>query len=152
MFLVPMSREGRDLSRSLDRMFDETFERFFSAPLARGNGPGADSAPRSPALDVSESDRAYAVKLEVPGVKKEDVKVTIDGRRVTVQAESKAEAEKKDGDRIVYRERSLSSYSRSFTLPVEVDQAGASAKLEDGVLALELPKRGVSAAAQLAVN
>jgi HSP20 family protein len=107
---------------------------------------------RSPALDVAESDLAYRVKLDVPGVKKEDVKVTIDGRRVSVKAESASVAEQKDGDRIVYRERAVSSYARSFTLPVEVDQASASAKLEDGVLALELPKRGAAAAAQLTVN
>jgi HSP20 family protein len=107
---------------------------------------------RSPALDVAESDLAYRVKLDVPGVKKENVKVTIDGRRVSVQAESASEAEQKEGDRIVYRERSISSYSRSFTLPVEVDQASASAKLEDGVLALDLPKRGATAAAQLTIN
>jgi HSP20 family protein len=125
MFLVPLSRLPRDYSRS-------------------------------PALDVAESDLAYRVKLDVPGVKKEDIKVTIDGRRVSVQAESATQTEKKDGDRsadrIVYRERSVSSYARSFTLPVEVDQASASAKLEDGVLALDLPKRGATAAAQLTVN
>lgn len=107
---------------------------------------------RSPALDVAESDLAYRVTLDVPGVKKEDVKVTIDGKRVSVQAESAAAAEQNDGDRIVYRERSVSSYARSFTLPVEVDQASASAKLENGVLALDLPKRGATAAAQLTVN
>jgi HSP20 family protein len=120
----------------------------FLVPLARL--PRDHS--RSPALDVAESDLAYRVKLDVPGVKKEDVKVTIDGRRVSVQAESATQTETKDGDRIVYRERSVSSYARSFTLPVEVDQASASAKLEDGVLALDLPKRGAAAAARVTVN
>jgi HSP20 family protein len=151
MFLVPVSRESRDLARSIDRMFDETFDRFFGTPSTAG-APRGELAARTPALDVAESDRSYSVKLEMPGVKKEDVKVTIDGRRVTVQAETKSENERKDGDRIVYRERSVSSYARSFTLPVEVEQAGASAKLEHGVLTLELPKRGASAAAQLTVN
>jgi HSP20 family protein len=150
MFLVPVSRESRDLARSIDRMFDETFDRFFGTPAA--SAARGELAARTPALDVAESDRSYTVKLEMPGVRKEDVKVTIDGRRVTVQAETKTEEEKKDGDRIVYRERSLSSYARSFTLPVEVEQAGASARLEHGVLALELPKRGASAAAQLTVS
>jgi HSP20 family protein len=69
-----------------------------------------------------------------------------------VQAESATQTEQKEGDRIVYRERSASSYARSFTLPVEVDQASASVKLEDGVLALDLPKRGATAAAQLTIN
>jgi HSP20 family protein len=150
MFLVPLTpltRDSRELARSFDRLFDETFGGFFGPPAAR-----ADTASRSPALDVAESERAYAVKLEMPGVKKEDVKVTIEGRRVTVQAQSQTEEEKKESDRIIYRERSVASYARSFTMPVEVDQAGASAKLENGVLALELPKRGAAATAQLTIN
>ena len=64
MFLVPMSRDSRPLSR----LFDDSFERFFG-PSASGEGPGL----RSPALDLAETDRAYTVKLEVPGVAKEDV-------------------------------------------------------------------------------
>jgi HSP20 family protein len=134
----------------MDRPVRNLLQEFtmFLVPLARL--PRDHS--RSPALDVAESDLAYRVKLDVPGVKKEDVKVTIDGRRVSVQAESATQTETKDGDRIVYRERSVSSYARSFTLPVEVDQASASAKLEDGVLALDLPKRGAAAAARVTVN
>lgn len=142
MFVVPVSRDSRQLSR----LFDETLDRFF--------GPAGGEAPRSPALDVAESERAYTVKLEVPGVTKEDVKVSVEGRRVTVTAQSATttEAPKEDGDRIVYRERSVSNYSRSFTLPVEVDQAEAGAKLEHGVLTLTLPKRNARTAAQLTVN
>jgi HSP20 family protein len=147
MFLVPLTRESREMARSFDRLFDDAFGGFFGTPAS----PRAEAA-RSPALDVAESDRGYTVKLEMPGVKKEDVKVTVDGRRVTVQAQSQSEEEKKEGDRIVYRERSMASYARSFTLPVEVDQGGASAKLENGVLALELPKRGAAASAQLTVS
>jgi HSP20 family protein len=143
MFLVPMSRDSRQLSR----LFDETFERFFS--------PAADAAgvaSRSPALDVAENDSAYSVKLEVPGVAKEDVKVSVEGRQVTVQAQSQHTEEKKEGERIVYRERSAVSYARTFTLPLEVDQSQAQAKLDHGVLTLTLPKRGVRGAAQLTVN
>jgi HSP20 family protein len=146
MFLVPVARESRDLSRSFDRLFDEAFGIFLGTPAPRG-----EAAARSPALDVAESDRAYTVKLEMPGVKKEDIKVTIEGKRVAVSAHSESADEKKEGDRVVYRERSVASYARSFTLPVDVDQAGASAKLEHGVLTLGLPKRG-AAAAQLTIN
>jgi len=92
------------------------------------------------------------VKLEMPGVAKEDVKVAIEGRQITVQAQSERTEERKEGDRIVYRERSASSYARSFTLPVEVDQAESGAKLENGVLTLTLPKRGARSAAQITVN
>jgi HSP20 family protein len=143
MFLVPMSRESRQLSR----LFDDSFERFFN-PTATGEGV----ASRSPALDVAETDRAYTVKLEVPGVNKEDVKVAVEGRQVTVQAQSQHSEEKKDGERVVYRERSLASYARTFTLPQEVDQAESVAKLEQGVLTLTLPKRGARGAAQLTVS
>jgi HSP20 family protein len=144
MFIVPVTRETRHLSR----LFDETLDRFFG-PATAGE---ASAAPRSPALDVTESERGYTVTLEVPGVAKEDVKVSIDGRRVSVQAQSTRSDESKDGDRIVYRERAVSSYSRSFTLPVEVDQAEAGARLENGLLTLTLPKRGARTAAQLTIN
>jgi HSP20 family protein len=143
MFLVPMSRDSRQLSR----LFDDTFDRFFGpAPAVEG------VAARSPSLDVAETAREYTVKLDMPGVAKEDVKVSIEGRQVTVQAQSQRSDEKKEGERIVYRERSVSSYARSFTLPVEVDQAEASARLDQGVLTLTLPKRGARTAAQLTVN
>jgi HSP20 family protein len=85
-------------------------------------------------------------------VAKEDVKVAIDGRQISVQATSQRSDEKKDGERLVYRERTESSYQRTFTLPLEVDQAEANAKLEHGVLTLTLPKRGARTAAQLTVN
>jgi HSP20 family protein len=141
MFIVPTTRDARQLNR----LFDDAFERFFAPAAAEG------VASRSPALDVAETDRAYNVRLEMPGVQKDEVKVSIDGRQVTVQAQARREEERKDGERVVYRERSLSSYARTFTLPMEIDQAEASAKLENGVLALELPKRGARTAAQITV-
>ena len=103
-------------------------------------------------LDVSESEGAYTVKLEIPGVGKEDIKVSVEGRAVTVQAQSQKVDEKKEGERLVYRERSVSSYARTFTLPVEVEQAEAGAKLEHGVLTLTLPKRSARATARITVN
>ena len=134
MFIVPMTQESRHLSRL-----------FFGSEA---------SAARSPALDVAESDSAYTVQLEVPGVAKQDVKVSVEGRRVTVSAQTQASTEQKEegSDRIVYRERSATSYSRSFTLPVEVEQAESQARLEKGVLTLTLPKRNARAAAQLTIN
>ena len=146
MFLVPVTRSATDLARNFDRLFDDGFQRFF-APSAQGN-----SAARSPALDVSESERAYTVKLDMPGVAKEDVKVSIDGRRVSIEAQLRKDEEKKEGDRVVYRERSLSSFARSFSVASEVDQAESSAKLENGVLTLTLAKRGAPASTRIAVN
>ena len=147
MFLVPMTRNASELARSFDRLFDDSFDRFFTPAAQGGNGNQ-----RSPALDVSESERAYTVRLDLPGVAKDDVKISIDGRRVSVEAQTTLEDEKKEGDRVVYRERSTSSYARSFTLAADVDQAESTAKLENGVLVLTLAKRGAPAAAQIKVS
>lgn len=147
MFLVPMTRSSSEFARSFDRLFDESFDRFVSPGTAQ---PGAVA--RSPALDVAESERGYTVTMEMPGVAKEDVKIAIDGRRVSVEARTSKTEEKKEDDRVIYRERSESSYARSFTLPAEVDQNESSAKLEDGVLKLELAKRRASTSAQLSVS
>lgn len=149
MFYVPMTRNASELARSFDRLFDDGFiDRFFGGQPA-GEVP---SVARSPALDVTESDKAYTVKLDLPGVAKDQVKITIDGRRVGVEAEVSKDEEKKEGDRVVYRERSVSRFARSFTLPLEVDQSESQAQLDQGVLTLTLAKRNGKAAAQLAVK
>ncbi len=153
MFIVPITRDTQHLSR----LFDDTLERFFG-PVVHGGNAGAAEAdtPRRPALDVAESERAYTVKLDMPGVAKEDVKVSVEGRQVNVQARTLPAApqgdDKPDTERVVYRERTAASYARSFTLPLEVDLAEAAAKLEHGVLTLTLPKRGARSAAHLTVN
>lgn len=147
MFLVPVARNASHLTRRFDRLFDDGFERFFNGGL-----PSDSDVARSPALDVAESDRAYTVRLDMPGVAKEDVKVSIEGRRVTVEANTRKEEDKKDGDRIVYRERLESSYARTFTLAAEVEQSASTARLEQGVLTLTLAKRSATAAAQISVN
>jgi len=112
----------------------------------------ASNSGRRPALDVAESERQYTVTLDLPGVAKNDVKVAIDGKHVSVAAQASAQSEQKDGDRIVYRERAAASFSRSFTLPEDIDQDGSSAKLDNGVLTLALAKRRANAAKQLAIN
>ncbi|NCT85253.1 MAG: Hsp20/alpha crystallin family protein [Comamonadaceae bacterium] len=144
MFLVPVNRNLSDLSRSLDRFFDDSF-------FADGRDAGTATL-RSPALDVSESETAYTVKLDMPGVAKEAVKVNIDGRRISVDAEQRKDEERKDGERVIYRERTVSRFSRSFTLPQEISQGDSSANLDHGVLTLRLVKRAASTASQLTVN
>ncbi len=143
MFIVPVTRETQQLSR----LFDETLDRYLGQAPAAGH-----IAARSPALDVAETERGYTVRLDMPGVAKEDVKVAVEGRQVSVQAQSARVEEKKEGERLVYRERSALSYARSFTLPQEVDLAEAGAKLEHGVLTLTLPKRSARSSAQITVN
>lgn len=146
MFLVPVNRSASELVRNFDRLFDVSFDRFFSGPSA-----GASWA-RSPALDVAESEQAYTVTLDLPGVAKGDVKVSIEGRRVSIEAKSAHSAERKDGARVLLRERAASSYARNFVLPVELDQEHSTAKLEHGVLTLELAKRQATAATKITVN
>ena len=147
MFLVPMSRSGTELARSFDRLFDDSFFDRFVAPL-RSEALG----PRSPALDVTESEHNYTVRLDLPGVAKDDVKIAIDGRRVSVEAQSATKEEKKEGDRVVYSERSMANYARSFTLPVDIDQTESGAKLDNGVLTLTLAKRGPNKSSRLTVS
>ena len=158
MFIVPVSRRASANVRGFDRLFDVAFDRLL-------NQPADDSAPvRRPAIDVSESDRGYVVTLDVPGVTREDVKVSIDGRRVSIVAEARsAEAPAADTaatetaeapkatDRVILRERAFASYARSFTLQSEIDQASSQAKLDNGVLTLTLVKRD-PVATQISVN
>jgi HSP20 family protein len=146
MFLVPMTRSASDLVRNFDRLFDEPFDRFFVSV------PAGASLARSPALDVAESEQAYTVTLDLPGVAKDDVKVSIEGRRVSIEAKSAKANGRRDGDRVLVRERAGSSYARSFVLPVELDQERSIAKLEHGVLTLELAKRRAANAARITVN
>ena len=143
MLLMPVSRSFSTRPgtwRALDRLLDDSF---FSSP---------SEASRSPALDVSETEAAYVVTVDLPGVSKDQVKVSVEGRRVTLEAQAQVEAEKKDGDRVIYRERSATRFSRSFTLPAAVDQAASQAKLDNGVLTLTLAKKAPVGAAQIAVN
>jgi len=91
-------------------------------------------------VDVSEDEKAYQIKADVPGVKKEDIKVRIDGNRVSIGAQSTAEEESKSGKRVISSERSSSQY-RAFTLPQDIDAEKAEAKYQDGVLELTLPKK-----------
>ena len=103
-------------------------------------------------VDVTENDKSYTVKAEVPGVKKEDINVQIDGNLVSISAEVKREKDVKDNGKVIRSERYYGSLSRSFTLASEVDQAGASAKYTDGVLELALPKKTTTAAKKLTVQ
>jgi HSP20 family protein len=92
-------------------------------------------------LDLSEDDKNFFVKAEIPGVSKDDIKVSVDGNQVSLSAEVKKEKEEKEGAKVIRSERYYGSVSRSFTLDEHVDQAVAQAKYENGVLLLTLPKK-----------
>lgn len=103
-------------------------------------------------LDVEEDDKTYTVKADVPGVKKEDIKVEIDGNVITISAESRREEDVTEGGKVVHSERSYGAMYRSFSLGQDVDQGAASAKYEDGVLKLTLPKKAGGAASTLEIQ
>ena len=92
-------------------------------------------------IDVKEDDKSYTVQADIPGVKKEDIQVDIDGDTVSLRAEAKREKEEKKDEKVVYTERSYGMVSRSFSLPSEVDEKAAQAEYKDGVLKLVLPKK-----------
>ena len=111
----------------------------------------ADTAARSPALDVSEDDKAYHVTVDMPGVAKEVVKGRVEGRRVSIETATD-ESTPSDGSRLLYRERRAARYARSFSLPVEIDPSQSSAHFENGVLTLNLVKRVAENGGQLTIN
>ena len=119
--------------------FDELFENLENMPMFRQMEP----APRIK-MDVVESENAYTVHAEMPGVKKEDIRVSIDGNTVTISAEVKDAKERKEGDRVVQSERYYGRESRSFSLGHEIDDEKANAQFDNGVLQLTLPVRAES--------
>ncbi|HWN29979.1 MAG TPA: Hsp20/alpha crystallin family protein [Burkholderiales bacterium] len=103
-------------------------------------------------VDVTEGDNAYKVQAELPGVKKEDINVSIDGSQISINAEVKKEHEEKDGERVLRSERYYGKFSRSFQLAQDVDESTAQAKYSDGVLQLVLPKKAAVSAKKLYIQ
>jgi HSP20 family protein len=140
-------------SRFIDRLFDE-------AAVER-------ETVRTPALDVTETDTGYQLAFDVPGVSREQLKVSVEGRRVSIETadaaapaaaaapsadRTPAEQPKDGAPRVLYRERTAARYARTVSLPAEVDQAASSAKFENGVLTLTLAKKVPTGALQISVN
>lgn len=122
-----------------DDMFPEMFRRFMRPMASAGL-----EAPGEIRVDVTEDDKGYEVRAEIPGVKKEDIRVAIDGNYVSITAEVKREKEeekKAKGERTLIHELYHGSASRGFSLTHDVDDKAAIAKYEDGVLKLSLPKK-----------
>ena len=110
------------------------------------------SAPTQFRMDVAENDKEYQVLAELPGVKKEEISITINGNQVAVSAEVKHEKDVKNGGTVLRAERYYGKIQRSFALGQEVDEAAAQAKYNDGVLELTLPKKAVATTKRLAVH
>lgn len=126
---------------------DDLFKGFMWRPVLRG----LEAEPQIK-IDVSENDKAYTVKAEIPGVKKEDIHVSVEGNRVSISAEVKKETEEKEGKKLIRSERYYGKVYRGFSLDQDVDQGTAQAKYADGVLEVTLPKKAGSAAKKIAVS
>ena len=143
-----MSTHLRVFEPGISDTFESALRRFFSPVPLDLNAQAIQMR-----VDVSEKKDAYVVKADLPGVKKDDINVRIDGNIVQIDAEVKQEKETKGSDDKVLRsERYYGSVSRTFSLSQDVDDAKAVAKYADGVLTLELPKKATTASKKVTVQ
>lgn len=138
--------------RLLDPAFGDNFEtalrRFFSPTAFEGEAPQLKMR-----IDVTENDQAYKVKADIPGVKKEDINVRIDGNVVQIDAQTRSEKETRgEGDKVLRSERYYGSISRTFSLAQDIDESKVQAKYADGVLNLDLPKKAPADARKIAIQ
>ncbi len=126
-------RELEDVSNRLNRLF-------WRSPIrSRSDRELFAATDWTPSVDISETETAYLIKAEIPGVNKEDVKVTIQDGMLTIQGERKMEKEEKD-KKFHRIERSYGSFVRSFTLPDNVDESAVQAEFKNGMLNVTLTK------------
>ena len=136
-------------------MFDDLLKGFFVRPVTsaglENQGQGQEQVRRA-RIDVLEQNGEFKVLAELPGVKKEDIKVQIDGDQVSISAESRVEREAKDGERVLHSERYYGKVARTFSLGAELDETRTVAKFENGVLELTLPRKQSVAAKQITIQ
>ena len=136
----------------LSNLFDvDPFDDAFRGFLRPWKFEPAGQAPKIK-IDLTEHNDNYAVKAEIPGVRKEDIDVRIEGNLVTISAEVKKDKEEKKGGRVLRAEREYGYASRSFTLASAVDDSKADAKYTNGVLELVLPKKASTATKRVTVS
>lgn len=131
--------------------FDGSIDGLFRSFVAHPSALDAEPAVKA-RMDVMEDEAAYTVRAEIPGVKKDDINVTIDGNQVAIAAEVKHTQEDKQGEKVLRSERYYGKVYRAFSLAQEVDEGAAEAKYNDGVLELRLPKKAVVSARKLAIE
>jgi HSP20 family protein len=132
----------------LGETLDDLFRGFFVRPVSYA---ATESAPRI-TLDVAERDGAYVVTAEIPGARKEDIQIRVDGPQVSISAERSDAKESREGERVLLSERYFGKIARSFELAQEIDEAKAEARYNDGVLELTLPKKTQVSARQIAIQ
>lgn len=144
---VPLSRSFGPAS--FDQLVGSIFDDLVTTN--RRNTAAAGTNTLTPRINVSESATAYEVEAELPGVAKEDVRIAVDGNRISFEAEVKPAAAK-EGETVIHAERAVRDFARSFTLPTEVDEDRAEAKLDNGILRLVLPKKQAVQPKKIAVQ
>ncbi|MDP3251687.1 MAG: Hsp20/alpha crystallin family protein [Hydrogenophaga sp.] len=138
--------------RTIDPFAIEPFDDAFRSLMRPWRFEAPETAPRIK-LDLMEQNGGYAVKAEIPGVKKDDIDVRIDGNTVTISAEVKTEKEEKtDGGRMLRRERQEGYASRTLTLACPVDEGKVQANYKDGILELKLPKKADTSSKRIAIQ
>jgi HSP20 family protein len=130
----------------------DPFREFWPEVFARLPARAPEGVPAEIRLDVSETPGAYSVRAEMPGARKEDIHVRVEGNAVSIAAERQQTREQKEGERVLLRELVSGSVARSFTLAQDIDEAAVQAKLEDGVLTLLLPKRSGGGARRIEIQ
>ena len=133
-------------------LFDDLFRDFAPGFYVRPLHGDPLPAPAQIKIDVKESDKAYTVQAEVPGVSKDEIHVNLDSNVVTLRAEVKQQDSQSQGDKVLRTERYYGAVSRSFQLPQEIDAAQARARYDSGVLTLTLPKKSSSGAQRLVIE
>jgi HSP20 family protein len=152
-FGAEFSLENKMLNITRFNPLEDAFENLLrSVPVWLPDPETRASAPTQFRMDVTENDKEYQVLADLPGVKKEDISITISGNQVAVSAEVKHEKDIEKGETMLRGERYYGKIQRAFALGQEVDQGTAQAKYNDGVLELTLPKKTVAAAKRLQVH
>jgi len=128
-------REMDELSRRLNGLWG------LSPTRTHGGDEHVTTSDWTPLVDISEDEKEYLIKAELPGVKKEDVRLTVENGTLRITGERRFEKEEKDDKKKYHRvERFYGSFVRSFTVPEDADGAKVSATFTDGMLAVHLPK------------
>tara|TARA_A100001391_G_scaffold180739_1_gene146327 strand:- start:2047 stop:2472 length:426 start_codon:yes stop_codon:yes gene_type:complete len=136
MNLIP-----RNAFHSLDSLFEDAFPTFRLMPQSKFE-------PGQLAVDVKENDDNYLIKADFPGMKKDDIEISIDNNVLTIQAEYDESKEEKEQGKYLRQERRYGKYSRSFNLGLNIDESKIVAEYDNGVLSLTVPKGDIAPASR----
>lgn len=131
---------------NLDQWVDTLFGGMdLPSTLGRGNGDW------NPSLDVAETDAAYTIRLEAPGVARKDLEVHLEGQVLTIHG-ARSTATGEDGERLVWREREEGRFTRTLRLPLPVEEQKAEARIDEGVVTITVPKKHVGTSTKVPIK